>query len=268
MRCDEARLAVYAQEDGELDRAGRVELAVHLDRCPACRRDQEADRRVRALVRRQASTMPGAPPDLWSRVLARVEAEHMSGEGRGTSSRPRRRLGAGGWVVAAAAVVTLALAVTADLSPPAGITPGELAGEIVADHARSLRRADGPADIEGREPAVILARLGPAIADIPRASKLEVADATLVGGSFCRLRAAHGIRWSYQVGGARTLSFYQLVPPAGGGYLRPHAERTVLASADGMPAYVLWTDRHSLYALVGALPRAELHRLAARDVSR
>jgi anti-sigma factor RsiW len=267
MRCDEARLALYAEEDGELDQAGRVDLAVHLDRCPACRHDQEADRRVRALVRRQASTMPGAPPNLWPRTAARLEAEQMSASGRGTRSRSRRRVGAGGWAVAAAAVVILALAVTADLSPPAGTTPAELAGEIVADHTRALHRAAGPADIESREPAVILARLGPEIADIPRASKLGVADATLVGGSFCRLRATRGIRWTYQVSGARTLSFYQLVPPAGG-VVRPHAERTVLAAADGMPAFVLWTDKHSLYARVGALPRAELQRLAARDADR
>ena len=263
MRCDEARLAFCALEDGELDQAGRDDLVVHLERCPACRREREADRRVRALVRRQASTMPGAPPDLWPRVAARVEAERASGGGREAPSRSRRPVWAGAMAAAAAVAMILSLAVTTDLSPPAS-TPAELAGQLVGDHDRSLRHAAGPADVPSGDPAVILARLGPAIGDIARAPHLGAEDATLVGGSFCQLGVMRGIRWTYKLG-ARTLSFYQLIPPPGGGLLRPDAEQTFRAAAGGMPAFVLWTDQRSVYALVGALPRAELQRLAARD---
>ncbi len=262
MRCDETRLALYAMEDGELDRGGGRDVVVHLERCEACRRRLADDRRVKALVRWQASTMPAAPQDLWSRVAARVEADDAVGSRPGARSRSRRRWSRVTGVATAAAII-LALVSATNLSPPADIETA-LASELVADHERSLRRAAGPADVPGGDPAVILARLDPGSRDFVRAPRMGTVTAALLGGSVCRLGATRGIRWSYRIDGAGLVSLYQLVHPRSASSLLPHAGRQILTASGGTRSFVLWADQGVLHALVGAVTEAELRRLAAR----
>ncbi|MGH7332110.1 MAG: hypothetical protein ACREKS_05045 [Candidatus Rokuibacteriota bacterium] len=146
---------------------------------------------------------------------------------------------------------------------PSSNTLAQLLDEIVSDHVGSLHRAGGPADVLSGDPAVIVARFADQISGLARAPRVEGGTATLVGGSFCRLSATHGLRWTYRLRDDRTLSFYQLARPRGDP-LRPRAERITLAGSAEGSVLVLWTDERSVYALVGALPEGEMQALAAR----
>jgi anti-sigma factor RsiW len=264
MQCDEARVALYACEDGELDAAGRSDLVGHLERCGACRRERQADRRVRGLVRRLSFALPGAPPDLWPRLIDRLEMERPpapTGGRRGPASIRR--------VVwrTAIAVVALAATVILGVSLPltrSSSTSAQLLDELVRDHVASLQRAGGPADVPSGDPTVVLTRFADRISGLAVAPYLGAGTGALVGGSYCQLRTTSGLRWTYRLHGNRTLSFYQLTLPPRGDFPRPRAERITLAGGFGRPELVLWTDEGSVYALVGALPEGEMKALATR----
>ncbi len=262
MRCDEARLALLALEDGELDAAGRSDLVAHLERCSGCRRERQADQRVKALVRQHASTSPAAPPDLWSRVVKRLEAERTrvpKGGRRLARIRPAR------WASALAAAVAAMVVLGVSLQwMPSPSTSAELLDELVNDHVGSLHRAGGPAAVLSGDPAVILARFADRISGPASIPRLEAGSAALIGGSFCQLSTTRGVRWTYRLRGDRTFSFYQLARPARGDLPRPRAERITLAGGTERTGLVLWTDERAVYALVGTLPQAEMQALAAR----
>ncbi len=140
----------------------------------------------------------------------------------------------------------------------------QLVDELVSDHADALQRAGDPADVLSGDPAVILTHFADRISGLVRAPHLDPGTAALVGGSFCQLGATSGVRWTYRLHGDEALSFYQLARPPRSNFPRPRAERITLAGRAERPGLVLWTDEHSVYALVGALPAGEMQALAAR----
>ena len=77
MNCEEADRFLDAYLDGELEAAQRTELEQHLADCPECRQKLERLRQFRAFFSANAPHYP-APPELRSKVLARLEVQRKS----------------------------------------------------------------------------------------------------------------------------------------------------------------------------------------------
>jgi anti-sigma factor (TIGR02949 family) len=77
MNCEEADRFLDAYLDGELDAAQRTELEQRLADCPECRQKLERLRQFRAFFTANAPHYP-APPELRSKVLARLEVQRKS----------------------------------------------------------------------------------------------------------------------------------------------------------------------------------------------
>ena len=137
-RCQEMRLLVQADMDGELSPAEAARLAAHLASCPDCAAVPAELSSLSARIRADASRFT-APDSLRAAVRARIAAE-LSPVGSAAPARPTRwrfprfSLGTGasfgtGFALAAC----LALAV---ILPRAG---DGMADAVVADHIRALQ---------------------------------------------------------------------------------------------------------------------------------
>jgi anti-sigma factor RsiW len=85
MQCEEARLLLQAELDGELDAAGAAPLAAHVQGCAACARERQEmaalSRRLRALPRyaAPAALRAGLGQPWWRRRAATVAAGFAPG---------------------------------------------------------------------------------------------------------------------------------------------------------------------------------------------
>jgi anti-sigma factor RsiW len=85
MQCDEARLLLQAELDGELDAAGAAPLAAHVQGCADCARERQEmaslSRRLRALPRHAAPAglRAGLRPPWWQRRAATLAAGFAPG---------------------------------------------------------------------------------------------------------------------------------------------------------------------------------------------
>ncbi len=136
--CDEMRLLLQADVDGELAPAEAARVAAHTAQCAAC---AETQARLLALSQRLRSEVPYHPASdaLRAAVRAHIAAATPNSTDRSAASTPwwrrlpRLRVGQGvafGGGFALAACLALALAL------PRG---GTLADTVVADHIRALQ---------------------------------------------------------------------------------------------------------------------------------
>jgi mycothiol system anti-sigma-R factor len=129
--CDASRSVLHAYLDGELDAPRAAEFEQHLEGCPACTRDLEAQESLRSSIQRAQLYEP-APLDLENKIRKQLAAN--------AEPRPVRRFPALQWFAAAAALI-LAIGITWKVLPKYG-SDSELsasAGEIVDSHIRSLQ---------------------------------------------------------------------------------------------------------------------------------
>lgn len=269
MTCEEARFALFALLDDELDVAKSLEVLAHLEGCLGCQAEAEQDDRLTALLREHLSPWPAAPVGLWERVSARLDAQEDRRERGGRlawTGRVLAGIGAGRrpWRIAQAAAMVLLVVVAFVMVVPSRPAHSFLAEEILADHLGSLRRAGGPADLPTPDPAAVIERLRPSVHvpdDIPGPRD---ADITLVGGSYCQLMSTKGIRFTYAVGRDRTVSVYYLERPPEAAIPVRGTRPLFVGYVEGSPrpGAILWRDERFLYALVGDLPPPALERLA------
>ena len=121
--CDEMRLLVQADVDGELQPAEAARVAVHVGRCQDCAAVQADLLALSARIRREAPRYP-APGALRSAIQARITP----------TRRPARRALVPGLSFGAGFAIAACLALFALLS-----RGGLLADDVVAAHIRALQ---------------------------------------------------------------------------------------------------------------------------------
>lgn len=269
MTCDEARLALFALLDDELDVAKSLEVLAHLETCATCQTEAERDDRLTVLLRRQLSPGPVAPVGLWERVAARIDAEEARRRQDGLPSWTRRLLANVGtpwrpWPVAQVAVLALVVIVALVMLVPLRSGSSFIAEEILADHVVSLRRAGGPVDLVTTDPSAVVTQFRAAVHVPDTVPVLKHADSKLLGGSYCQLPSTKGIRFTYALGGSRTVSVYQLERPREAVVPAPGGRPLYIGYVEGSPrpGAILWGDERFVYALVGDMPPTALEQLA------
>ncbi|HCK81295.1 MAG TPA: zf-HC2 domain-containing protein [Candidatus Competibacter sp.] len=173
MHCDDFRILLHGDLDGELDTAEAARLGEHLAVCEACRRVRDRQSTLRAAVRKHAAgqfPMPGRFP---IRILAALPAERPAPE------RPRFP---GRWFefgAALAGVAVLACSLTYFL-----LVPGQeerFADEAIAGHSRSLLEGH-LTDIASSEPATVRDWFRDKLDFAPPVKDVSAQGFSLVGG--------------------------------------------------------------------------------------
>ena len=126
--CDEMRLLVQADVDGELGPADAARVQAHVERCAACAAVQRDLLSLSQDIRRTVVYHP-APEHLVARISAQIAANAAP-----AAAPPRRRLR---WAGSAGAGLALAACLLLALLVPRG-DPG-LADALVAGHIRALQ---------------------------------------------------------------------------------------------------------------------------------
>jgi anti-sigma factor (TIGR02949 family) len=75
--CAEVLAFVYVYIDEEIDETHRVEVWTHLQECPPCSREYEAEVRLKARVG-QCCRMQPAPVELRSRIVSEIQRISIS----------------------------------------------------------------------------------------------------------------------------------------------------------------------------------------------
>lgn len=203
--CEETRRYVDAYVDGELDPGAALIVETHLVRCASCREEAAAIRTIKSAL--AASRERHAAPDaLRLRLLAALDAEDQ--QKLDVELRNRRRKHAMGFVLAAAAMTTVAFATgwrgsingTGPVAGASMIPP--LLDDIVQRHARNL-----PAEVQGSEPAQVVNFFRGRL-DIPvRPVQFRGVPARLVGGRISNVSDRMAAALYYDVGGRRVTVF-------------------------------------------------------------
>jgi predicted anti-sigma-YlaC factor YlaD len=159
--CDPERITGFV--DGELEPALASEVAAHLETCPGCRGQAEAERALR--IRLRALPNLELPRGLEARVR----------EARRERAFPRRAIS---WALPAAAVLVLGIWLR-------GHAPF-VAWDLARDHDKCFSRQPLPAVVSSRDPEVLAAwfeRQGTRLPALPA----EVGELQLVGARYCPL---------------------------------------------------------------------------------
>jgi anti-sigma factor RsiW len=147
-RCENIRLLLQADADGELEAAGAAEVAAHLARCPDCAAAQAA---IATLSARLGSELPyhAAPDRLRQTVRSTVESFFPAPTPAPITRAPRPepprhvawwRRGWIGWMPPFGAGLAVAAAIALAVLPsPGGGGVKNLADGVVADHIRALQ---------------------------------------------------------------------------------------------------------------------------------
>ena len=132
--------------------------------------------------------------------------------------------------------------------------------QLLADHARSLARSQGPVDLQTTDVTVIRDEFqGKMVLPDPLPQLIQQ-GIQLLGGSFCELGFTRGIRLTYQTKPGQTLSFYQLARSPQGQFPQPSASQLYVRVDQG-PSLVVWRDRQFVYVLMGEVAIQELQQL-------
>lgn len=203
--CDETRRYVDAWVDGELDPGAALIVETHLARCGACREEADAIRTIKAALAasREGHAAPGA---LRSRLMAALDAEDQ--EKVAVEQSSKRRKHATGFVLAAAAMTTVAFATgwrgsingTGPVAGAAMMPP--LLDDIAQRHARNL-----PVEVTGSEPTQV-ANFFTGRLDIPvRPVHFRGVPARLLGARISNVSDRMAAALYYEVGGRRVTVF-------------------------------------------------------------
>ena len=248
MDCRAARLALLDDQRGRLAPADAAALAAHLGGCPACAREDTAERLLTEALERELP-QHGAPLALKRKLAAQWPSR----------ARPRPALST--WPRAAAAIAAvLLLAVLASWGWRSwhGEPAERLVTEAVNDHLRVLARADR-LDVESGNMHEVRPWLTGRLDFAPVIAFAGDGDFPLRGGTtehFLDRRAAVAV-----YGRRRHVITLQVVRPDGLSWPDPGPARQARARGFNV---VLWRSSGLGYALVSDLDAAELSRLAAR----
>jgi anti-sigma factor RsiW len=162
LSCDPERVTGFV--DGELDAASAADVAAHLETCPGCREQAEAERALRSRLRGLE------PPPLPDGLEARVRS----------AARSRR--------FAPATLVRWALPVAATLVLGAWVRGHApfVAWEIARDHQHCFSIQPLPARVWSDEPGRVAGWFEEQGTHLPRVPE-RVGELTLVGARFCPL---------------------------------------------------------------------------------
>jgi anti-sigma factor RsiW len=203
--CDETRRYVDAWVDGELDPGAALFVETHVARCASCREEAEAIRSIKGALSasREGHAAPGS---LRARLLAALDAEEQ--QKAAVEQAARRRKHGTGFVVAGAALTSLALATGWRGSVNGG---GPVAGaammpplldDIAQRHARNL-----PSEVSGSQPEQV-ANFFTGRMDIPvRPVHFRGVPAQLVGARISHVWDRMAAALYYDVGGRRVTVF-------------------------------------------------------------
>ncbi len=133
---------------------------------------------------------------------------------------------------------------------------------LLQDHAKSIDRQSGPVDMISANATEIVGRLAPQSAVSRPAPVLAKANVQLLGGSVCKLGKIQGIRFTYQLGNDRLISFYQLEASERSAFPDTGSDRLYIQSSNN-PGTIVWQQGSFLYAIVSELPPEELQQIVA-----
>jgi anti-sigma factor RsiW len=182
--CRPERVTGYV--DGALEPEETARVAAHLESCPNCRAQAEAERALRESLR----ALPAPEP------RAGFEAELRQLSRRGSAVRLARVL-----LPLAAGLVVAVLWARG--------SPGAIAFELSRDHAHCFGMAPLPAQVVSGDPALVTAwfeRQGTAMPTVPA----QAAGLTLQGARYCPLLDLSSVAHLYYRDGARQLSLFVL----------------------------------------------------------
>lgn len=144
MNCEQSRLLIHGDVDGELDPATSLALKQHTDSCAACTQVYESQRQMRTVLA-DANLRYQAPAQLSKRIRSSLRTADTAGTG---TMRIEPRAGASRWrlfgpLMAAVAALEFVALIGLGLGHPLPISPNESASvsvpaEVQASHVRSL----------------------------------------------------------------------------------------------------------------------------------
>lgn len=236
MRCDDARILIHGDLDGELAPAEAVRLGEHLAACGKCRRARDRQRALRAAVKKHAAERFPLPEGLPARVLAALPAERPA---------PRPQRFPRGWLKLGAALVgtaVLACGLTYFLAVPD--RDERYAEEAISGHLRSLL-ANHLTDIGSSDPATVRGWFRGKLDFAPPVKDLSAHGFGLAGGRLDYLYDRAVAAVVYRRGPA-TINLF--VWPAG---TAPDA--TLRKLSDEGFDIALWTEAGINYCSIGEL---------------
>ncbi len=136
--CEEMRLLIQADLDGELDAAATAVLAAHIAECPGCQDEQQSMTRLSALLRAEVPRH-AAPAALRKRIEAEFSATRAAPPAPSGFRRARALLPFASAVAGAALAASLMLFV-APVSQPGHESADEaIETQLLASHIRALQ---------------------------------------------------------------------------------------------------------------------------------
>lgn len=238
---------LLAHADGELDAERRAKVEAHLAAAPedaaavaAWRRQNEALSALYGSVAEEA-------------VPARLDIGHLE--------RKRTMGTANGWRMAAAAVFLLVAGGAAGWLVHGGPGGGPVAagGALVAEaldaHALYAGEVVHPVEVRGDDRAHLKAWLSKRLDRPLSVPDLKGAGFALVGGRLLPAGASPAAQFMYEDKSGRRVTLY-VVP------VKEQPETAFRYTKDGALEAFSWTDEAIACAVVGDLPRDQLHALA------
>ena len=183
MSCDPERVTGFV--DGELDAATAVAVAAHLESCPSCRAQAEAERELRVRLR----SLP--TPELPAGVEARVR--------QASRVRPSAVPVAARWALPLAAVLLLGVWLR-------GYAPF-VAWELARDHDHCFSRQPLPAQVRSDDPGVVAAWFEEHGTRLPQLPE-RVGELALAGARLCPMPDASAAAHVYYASATSQVSVF------------------------------------------------------------
>jgi hypothetical protein len=230
--CDPEHVTGFV--DGELDPRAAAAVAAHLETCPACRAQAEAERGLRARLRELAA--PALPPGLETRV------SHAA------RRRPAALPAAVRWALPLAAVLVLGIWLR-------GHAPF-VAWDLARDHDKCFGRHPVPAKVWSAEPQVVsdwFEQQGTHLPALPD----RVGELVLVGARYCPLASLSNAPHVYYASARRHVSLF-VVPHRvrladDGRPTRARGDSVRLLRVEGEVVGIVGADDADVHAFASAL---------------